>query len=199
MRKNVVLIDFENVQPDSIEALDHEHFQVLLFCGASQTKVPLEVASTLQKFGTRAQYIRIAGTGPNALDFHIAYYIGRLSSEDPGTFFHIVSRDKGFDPLIQYLKAKRILAVRSTSISEIPIVKNGVLRTPTEKAEAFIAKLMQPKVTKPRTEKTMSSAIKAHFQPLITEPEVAEVLQAMVARTFIAVENGKIVYAQADA
>lgn len=37
MRRNVVLIDFESVQPDSIDVLNHEHFQVLLFCGANQS------------------------------------------------------------------------------------------------------------------------------------------------------------------
>ena len=36
MRKNVVLIDFVNAQPDSIEARNREHFHVPLFCGANQ-------------------------------------------------------------------------------------------------------------------------------------------------------------------
>jgi hypothetical protein len=196
MRRNVVLIDFESVQPDSIEALNHEHFRVLLFCGANQSKVPFEIAVILQKLGARAQYIKIAGAGPNALDFHIAYYIGKLAAEEPGAFFHIVSRDKGFDPLIQHLKAQKILLARSESIAEIPIIKNSAKKHPTERAAAFIAKLKEPKVTKPRTEKTMSSAIRAHFQPGIEEAEVAQILKAMVATGFISIEAGKIVYAQ---
>lgn len=73
MRRNIVLIDFESVQPDSIEALNHEHFHVLLFCGANQSKVAFEIAATLQKLGPRAEYVKISGVGPNALDFHIAY------------------------------------------------------------------------------------------------------------------------------
>ncbi len=196
MRRNVVLIDFESVQPASIEALNQEHFHVLLFCGANQSKVPFEIAVTLQQLGPRAEYIKITGVGPNALDFHIAYYIGRLAEQDPGTFFHIVSRDKGFDPLIQHLKSKKIFAVRSESILEIPIVKNGGKKSPADRAEMFIGKLKEPKVTRPRTEKTMCSAIKAHFQPAVDESEAAQVLKAMVATGFIAVEAGKIVYAQ---
>ncbi|MEZ0371711.1 MAG: PIN domain-containing protein [Candidatus Sericytochromatia bacterium] len=195
MRSNVVLIDFESVQPDSIEALNQEHFQVLLFCGAHQTKVPFEIAMTLQKLGARAQYVKISGTGPNALDFHIAYYIGKLTAEQPGTFFHIVSRDKGFDPLIQHLKAQKILALRSESIPQIPIIKNGTQKPPAERAAAFIATLKKPKVSKPRTEKTMSSAIKAHFQPGVEDSEVVKILKAMVATGFISIEAGKVVYA----
>lgn len=196
MRKNVVLIDFESVQPDSIEALNHEHFQVLLFCGANQTKVSFEIAATLQKLGSRAQYIKIAGVGPNALDFHIAYYIGRLVTEEPSGFFHIISRDKGFDPLIQHLKSQKVFAIRSESIAEIPIIKNGAKKAPIERAEAFIAKLKEHKVTRPRTAKTMGSAIKAHFQPGIEETEIAQVIKAMVATGFISIEAGKIVYTE---
>jgi hypothetical protein len=196
MRRNVVLIDFESVQPDSIEALNHEHFHVLLFCGANQSKIPFEIAATIQKLGSRAQYIKISGSGPNAMDFHIAYYIGRMAAEEPGAFFHIVSRDKGFDPLIQHLKERKILSARSESIHDIPIIKNGTKKPSTERAELFISKLKEPKVTKPRTEKTMSSAIKAHFQPEIEEAEVAQILKAMVATGFISIDAGKIVYAQ---
>jgi hypothetical protein len=196
MRKNVVLIDFENVQPDSIEALNQEHFQVLLFCGANQTRVPFEIAATLQKLGARAQYVKIAGTGPNSLDFHIAYYIGKLAVEEPDAFFHIVSRDRGFDPLIQHLKSQKIFSARSESIAEIPIVKNGAHKSATARAEAFIAKLKEPKVTKPRTEKSMSSAIRAHFKPDVEDTEVAKILNAMIASGFISIESGKIIYAQ---
>jgi hypothetical protein len=198
MRTNIVLIDFESVQPDSIEALNHEYFQVLLFCGANQSKITFEIAATLQKLGQRAQYIKISGTGPNALDFHIAYYIGRLADVEPGAFFHIVSRDKGFDPLIKHLKEQKILSARSESIAEIPIVKNDAHKLPAERAEAFIAKLKEPKVTRPRTEKTMSSAIKAHFKPTIEDSEVTQILQAMVALGFISIEVGKIVYSQSE-
>ena len=72
MKKDYVLIDYENVQPTAIEALEHEHFHVIVFVGASQAKVTYEVASVLQRMGERASYIKIAGNGSNALDFHIA-------------------------------------------------------------------------------------------------------------------------------
>jgi PIN domain len=197
MRRNVVLIDFESVQPGSLEALQQDHFQVLLFCGANQTKIPFEIAAALQKLGPRAQYIKIAGAGPNALDFHIAYYIGRVAAEDPSAFFHIVSCDKGFDPLIQHLKSQKVLAGRWPSIQEIPSVKVGTLKHPKERAEAMITKPKQPKSTRPGTEKTLSNAIKAHFQAEVDDAAVAQILQTMVATGFISIAEGKVVYAQA--
>lgn len=112
MKKNYVLIDYENVQPTAIEALEHENFHVIVFVGASQSKVTYEVASVLQRMGDRASYIKISGSGSNALDFHIAYYIGRLAAKEPEAYFHIVSKDTGFDPLLQHLKSKKISASR---------------------------------------------------------------------------------------
>ena len=36
MRTNFVLIDSENVKPEHIEKLKHEHFRVVVFLGANQ-------------------------------------------------------------------------------------------------------------------------------------------------------------------
>ena len=123
MKTNYVLIDYENVQPEAMAVLNEEHFKVIVFVGANQTKVSFEVASALQQMGTRAEYVRISGNGSNALDFHIAFYIGQLAAQEPEAYFHIVSKDTGFDPLIQHLKARKILACRSKDVTEIPIVK----------------------------------------------------------------------------
>ncbi|MDX1998269.1 MAG: PIN domain-containing protein [Thermoanaerobaculia bacterium] len=196
MRRNVVLIDFESVQPDTLEALHPDHFEVFLFCGASQTKIPFDIAASLQKLGARAQYIKIAGVGPNALDFHIAYYIGRVAAEDPSAFFHIVSCDKGFDPLIQHLKSQKVLAGRWPSIQEIPILKTSSLKHPGERAEAFLAKLKLPKTPRPKTEKALSNAIKMHLQLGSDEAEAAQILKAIVATGYLSIAEGKIVYAQ---
>lgn len=66
MRTNYVLIDFESVQTRSLELLTQEHFKVIVFVGANQRKLPFEVAESLQQFGSRAEYIKISGRGPNA-------------------------------------------------------------------------------------------------------------------------------------
>ena len=126
MRTNYVLIDFENVQPDTLEVLHQDHFKVIVFVGATQTKLSFDIVSALQRMGSKAEYVKIAGNGPNALDFHIAYYIGRLSATNDTAYFHIISKDSGFDPLIQHLREKKISADRLTCVSEIPIIKTAI-------------------------------------------------------------------------
>ena len=55
MRTNFVLIDFENVQPSAVDALAQDHFKLMVFVGASQSKVPFEMAAALQQLGARAE------------------------------------------------------------------------------------------------------------------------------------------------
>ena len=75
-----VLVDFENVQPKNLELLKEHPFRVLVFIGANQTKFPRHFVVAMQALGEQADYVEIAGSGPNALDFHIAYYIGTSSA-----------------------------------------------------------------------------------------------------------------------
>jgi len=155
VKTNYVLIDFENVQPASVAALDAEHFHIIVFCGANQTKVGLDLATVMQRMGPRAQYIQISGNGSNALDFHIAFYIGELASREPAAFYHIISKDTGFDPLIAHLKTRKILSARSKTISDMPIFKAPAIgavltgtSSPSQQAKAS-APTAKPPMKKP--------------------------------------------------
>ena len=112
-----VFIDYENVQPASIATLDREDIRVYIFVGVNQTKLSFDIAATVQKMGARAEYVKCSGTGNNALDFHIAYYIGYLSAKDPAGQFVIVSKDTGFDPLIAHLAGRGVLVTRTKDIA----------------------------------------------------------------------------------
>jgi hypothetical protein len=200
MRINYVLIDFENVQPESLSILQQDHFKVMVFVGVNQTKVPFEVAQAMQAMGSKAEYVRIAGNGPNALDFHIAFYIGQLAAADPTAFFHIISKDTGFDPLIAHLKAKKIFAAREISISDIPLLKAPttlVAAPPTSTAarvQTILDYLRKPKATRPRTLKTMSSHINAMFQKQLSAPEVSALIAALTKAGQLVVTQDKITY-----
>lgn len=174
--------------------LRDEHFKVIVFVGANQTKVTFEVASALQGMGDRAEYIKITGNGSNALDFHIAYYIGQLASKEPDAYFHIVSNDGGFDPLIQHLKTKKILASRSKDVTEIPLVKVANSKSPTDKLAVIVTDLQRRGSSKPRAVKTLSSTINSIFQKQLSEQEVATLLAALVKHGVVAVNGTKVSY-----
>lgn len=129
--KNILLIDFESVQPEALPGLDLPNWHLMLFVGANQLKVPLALAMAMQRMGDRAQYVQISGQGPNALDFHIAFYLGQLAAASPDAVFHVVSKDKGFDPLIQHLQSRQIAVVRSASLPNRTIC-DATCRTPAD-------------------------------------------------------------------
>jgi hypothetical protein len=66
--------------------------------------------------GDSVEYITMDKSGSNALDFHIAYYLGVLSQEVPAPAFRIISKDAGFDPLIRHLRRKNLVVTREGSI-----------------------------------------------------------------------------------
>ena len=198
MRTNYVLIDLENVKPLSFELLDHDHFRVMVFVGASQAKVPFDFADSLQRLGGKAEYIRIVGNGPNALDFHIAYYIGRLAVEDPSAYFHIISKDTGFDPLIAHLRSQKIFAQRAKSIDDIPLVKSASSKSLPERLDVVLSRLKNLKAAKPRRVGTLTSTIASLFQMQLGEHEVAELFEELERRGIITVRENKVFYALGD-
>ena len=143
MRTNFVLVDFENVQPKDLGLLKDGPFKVKIFLGPNQSKVPVAVAAALQSLGSNAEYVVLETAGNNALDFHIAYYIGALSAEDPTAFFHIISKDSGFDPLIKHLKGKKVLAQRSAAIADIHYFKPILPVMPEAQIEIVVADLIR--------------------------------------------------------
>ncbi len=194
MRINYVLIDYESVQPESLSMLAAENFKVIVFVGASQTKVTFEAAAALQRMGDKAEYVKISGNGPNALDFHIAFYIGQISVKDPTAFFHVVSKDTGFDPLIQHLKGRKIFAARSVDVNEIPLVKVANTRTPAEKLAVVVNNLQQRGASMPRTLKTLTSTVRAMFQKQLSENELEALMGELLARDFVTVTGTKVSY-----
>jgi len=194
MRTNYVLIDFENVQPDSLDQLDHDHFKVFVFVGAHQGKLPFELAASVQRLGDRGVYIKISGHGSDALDFHIAYYIGQFVARDPTAYFHIISKDSGFDPLIQHLRAKKIFISRAPAISEIPLVKVSNNKSSAERIELIRGRLKQLKGSKPRTMKTLGSTIAALFQKQLSDQEVSGLIRELATTGYVTVSGTKVTY-----
>ncbi len=195
MRTNFILIDYENVHLEALAGLDAEHFKVILFVGANQTKLPFDLAAAVQKMGSRAEYVKISGNGSNALDFHIAFYVGQLAAQDPTAYFHIISKDTGFDPLIQHLRSRKISVARSNSIADIPLLKASNAKSASEKIDVIVANLKQRKTGKPRTIKTLSSTINSLFQKQLADEELTSLLADLQGKGWILTSENKVSYA----
>lgn len=191
---NYVLIDFENVRPKNLEVLRLHPFKVVVFVGATQSRVPFDLAEAMQAMGKSANYIKISGTGKNALDFHIACYLGELASREPKASFHIISKDKGFDPLVRHLRSRRFDVHCENDLAEIPVLRLSKESSSDEKIDAIVKNLIGRAQSRPRKEKTLANTIQALFSEKLTEDQLRSLINTLESRRYLRISNGNVTY-----
>ena len=194
MKNNYILIDYENVQPKNLAILSGHPVKVIVFVGANQAKVPFDLASSLQALGSNAEYIKIGGNGSNALDFHIAFYIGQLAERDPDAYFHIISKDTGFDPLIKHLKENNIFSRREKDLSEIPLLRVSNATSTGEKIAAIVKSLSTRGHSRPRKIKTLANTINSLFMKTLEESELMSLIEQLCQQQYVVIEDGNVSY-----
>lgn len=194
VRKNYIFIDYENVQPFSLDLPKDYPFKVIVFVGANQTKIPIELVTSMQELGNNAKYVKIVGNGKNALDFHITFYLGRLFEKDPAGYFHIVSKDSGFDVLIKHLRGKKVLIQRYNQIGDIPALKISTSKTLDEKVQIIVDYLIKRGNAKPRKVETLSNTINSLFMKALTKEELEQLIGKLEKKNLITIEETKVHY-----
>ena len=131
-----VLVDWENVQPKDLDirALVPDVTHVWLFHGPTQKRV----ADNQQSFGNALTLIPITRSGKNALDFHLSYYVGYISSRNPNAKFLIVSNDQGYGPMLEHAQelgfsASQLGFVVPKTATKKAVVKKVAVKKPSVK------------------------------------------------------------------
>jgi hypothetical protein len=204
-----VLIDYENLHPRNLELLKQFHCKIKLFLSSSQARMPLETVKSLQVFGEDVEYIQITGTGPNALDFHIAYYLGRMALQHPAAEFYVLSKDTGFDPLMLHIRHSNVSCNRVTSVEQIIGVKTPKVKAVAKKAasvaiadsdsiqariDKVCANLTKRPNARPRTLKSLRSTVHALFLKKLSASDLDALMQELEKRGVIVVTDNKLAY-----
>lgn len=94
------LLDFENFQPtlDELNDLAPGFTDVWLFHGSHQHKS----AKKFETLHSAVTLVPSSGKGPNALDFHLTFYLGYVAAKHPEARMVVVSNDKDYDPMIRH-------------------------------------------------------------------------------------------------
>lgn len=214
MATNYVLVDFENVQPDSLEALASGNFRIKVFVGAQQAKgrVSFEFSESMQKLGAHAEYVRIARSGPNAVDMHIACFIGRLLEKEPHAALFVISRDTDFDPLMEFLQARGHSCRRVKSVPELiklvprtPVAPKSASRaappSPAKKAQsdrlAPTIKHLHSLRGKPSTRKTLATTLGSYFKQHggeLGDKVVEQLIDELIRLKYVSQSGSKVAY-----
>ena len=189
--KNIILIDYENLQVKNLDELYDLDSEICVFIGPMQKKLSADLVQSAQKFGSRLKWIPISRQGSNALDFHIAYYLGQVSQNEPKPFFHIISHDTGFDALIDFMRSQKLFIDRVESIEDIPLIKK--MKEIKKDPVAFIkGRILN--VSKPKKLSTLQTAIKKWLDE-DDEGVVTEIVESLKKKGFLEIdENGKVKY-----
>ena len=135
MKELHALVDFENVQPtlEELTKLAPGVTDVWLFHGPHQAKQARQLAAA----HSGVTLVPRSGKGPNALDFHLTFYLGYLVARHPAAQFVVVANDRGYDPMIAHArmlkftvkraghKAKPALTVKPAAKPAARPVENG--------------------------------------------------------------------------
>jgi len=195
MKTQVVLVDWENVHPELLPALNLPDTRVWVFLGPHQTKLPVPLVKAMQQLGDRAQYVTVAKQGKDALDMHMAFYIGRLTAEMPEAYVHVIAADRDYDPLILHLKELKIGAAKWPDLASIPILKRAAARTPKEQLAAALDWLKERKANRPTTLKELTNSLKTSaFSGRLGDEEIQVVLDGLQAQGMVATQGQKVSY-----
>lgn len=233
MAERVLLVDYENIGRIDLGAIP-EGIRVPFFFGASQRTVPTEFLKAALRLGERFVPIDIEGQGKNALDFHIAFYLGEYLARAPDTACVILSKDKGFDPLIRHLSRRGFAVRRANSMAEALAARGGPAaagrapsaarpgsrressrdesvaresaprdapqhdtarlggRSPQDEALQLLAGTQ--KARRPRKRKGLIAVLYSHFSKKVSESELEELVNELIARGRLSDSNGAITY-----
>ena len=193
--ETILFIDYENVTQVRLSSLQQPNLKILIFVGCAQVKIPFELVREAHQLGASVEWIGVEGTGPNALDFHIVFYLGQISLQSPTSNYVILSRDRGFDPLIQHLTKIGISCRRIDRLellsgqSDLALSQDFLSDVAVAKLSAVAAK-SRPK--KRSTLYTYLRSILTKYQP--SDPELKQLLDSWFTTGKVIESKEKITY-----
>lgn len=191
--EKVLLVDYENVQNIDFSLISEPDFRIYVFIGDSQNRIPFDLVKSAQKLGDRLEWIKIDGQGSNALDFHVAYYLGSQIQKNPDNEYIILSKDKGFDPLLRFITKQNIKCKRINSIIEISKFQVG--KEPNKEYLKVLENLKKiEKVKRPRRRNTLKQHVKSLLGKTLPEETIDEIIDQLFISKIVSEEKGKVIY-----
>ena len=107
----IFLIDFENVHSEGMNGVDHlsDTDEVVIFYSSNADSISFDILHKLMFCKSKLSYYRIKRGGKNALDFQLSCYLGFRIHKDPDAEFYIISKDSGYDFIMDFWECGYLL------------------------------------------------------------------------------------------
>jgi hypothetical protein len=167
--------------------------EIKILVGKNQNKIPLETVQGLQKLGSCLEWIQVPGQGKNALDFFVAYFLGKYTQEKRYQAYKIVSKDTGYDPLISYLKNQRITIERLTNVKQIGGEISDKAHNPD--IDLVIEKIKKINIkSRPKKRKSLIAHLETTLKNKKTKEEIIEIVEDLFTNRILTEFNGQLKY-----
>lgn len=194
MSTKLVMVDYENIQNLNGISLIHDH-DIKVLVGLNQTKIPLDLVLQTQKLGQALEWVKVKGQGKNALDFYIAFYLGKYIEAKKYEQYYIVSKDTGYDPLVDFINenAGKKRVKRVTNIAQIVQTQQDKTISPEVKKLTDQLKKTQGN-KRPKKRSTLIGFAMSVFANQKTKEEVDLLIENLYSKKMISEANGLIKY-----
>jgi hypothetical protein len=81
-------------------------------CGCSMARTRPEQAQAFAASHARVTLVPRSGQGPNALDFHVAFYLGYWAAKHPDAELVVVANERDYDPMLAHARMIKFRARR---------------------------------------------------------------------------------------
>ena len=180
---NHVFVDYENVHEVDPALIGARSVSLTLLLGARQSRLDAALVEKLMEHAASVQLVRLTTSGRNALDFALAYYVGRAVMSDPTGHFHIVSGDTGFDPLIEHLRSRHIHADRHANFAPLTTPAPAPAKPPSAPPEDLLPRasehLRKLVTNRPKRKRTLVSHLRAFLGNAVTEADVVALVEKL--------------------
>lgn len=199
MMEKYIYVDYENMSnlKNLLPGKDKKYF---FFIGANQNKIPKSLDCDSNE--VCIERIRIEGQGKNALDFYIAYFIAKNDGQKGAQHF-ILSKDKGFDPLISYInktKSREIIR-RIITLDDIHKNEKGKnIKANAKNIEQRCKKVLEnlkgiQSSKRPKSERSLKAHIKTCLgKDDLTDEEIQIIIDELYRKKSISKRNNRISY-----
>ena len=206
-------IDYENIH--SLDNLNlHLYERIFLFLGANQPTVQLS-----EKFNDELNFtlITIKNIAKNNLDFHIAYYLGKMDMQtDKNIEFCVISKDNGYSGICEFIQNQRnprkciLLKPSLPDVEEEPmkLIEDKSTKTANinieQYLEEFQAYISKAKVEHlPRKKDKLCNSIRSQtgiksLDEKLSQGAIDRVFNVLCKQNIIAINGDKFQYPQLE-
>jgi hypothetical protein len=194
-----VFVDFENVPSVELTLIDGKPVHVTLLIGEKQKRLDLALVRAIHRHATQVTLIEVGASGRNALDLVLACHLGQAATHHPQANFHIISKDKDFDPLVAHLKNAGVRVARHGAFDALPFFGRPRKIVPRPAEEERLAKLIDRLETKTRARPAKRTRLLSHINGFygnaLSEAELEGIAANLVDRGIIAIDpEGRVTY-----